>query len=152
MPEAIQRFSQDLNFERFTRDELDKLEKMTTNVAGYRPGNLLKYLLDHKSEFINIEGMWLEFGVWKGTTINRMAGSTNATVYGFDSFEGLPHDWDRGNGIQPAQDFNLNGKMPRVRENVILLKGWYEDTIPQFANIHKNKPVGLMHIDCDQDR
>ncbi len=70
MPKAIQHIYQDSNFERFTRDELDKLEKRTNNVPGYRPGKLLKYLLDHKSDFVSSEGMWLEFGVWKGTTIN----------------------------------------------------------------------------------
>jgi hypothetical protein len=149
MPEAIPRLSRDLDFERFTRDELDKLEKLTIHVKEYRPGKLLKYILDHKSEFITIEGLWLEFGVWKGTTINWMAATTNQTVYGFDSFEGLPHDWDRGNCIQSAKDFNLNGKMPRVRDNVILIKGWFKDTIPQFAKIQKDKPIALMHVDCD---
>ena len=42
-----------------------------------------------------IEGSVLEFGVHKGKTINVMSKVfPNDTLYGFDSFEGLPEDWN----------------------------------------------------------
>src|SRR5215813_11465964 len=34
-----------------------------------------------------------EFGVYKGKTVNHIASLTSKTVFGFDSFEGLPEDW-----------------------------------------------------------
>src|ERR1041384_844953 len=40
-----------------------------------------------------------EFGVFKGATINHIASLTTKTVFGFDSFEGLPEDW-RATGIK----------------------------------------------------
>lgn len=40
------------------------------------------------------DGLYLEFGVFQGTTINYIAQQKeNETIYGFDSFEGLPEDW-----------------------------------------------------------
>src|SRR5258708_4193477 len=38
-------------------------------------------------------GLFLEFGVWSGKTINLTAERVNGPVHGFDSFEGLPEDW-----------------------------------------------------------
>lgn len=37
-----------------------------------------------------LKGMYCEFGVWKGTTINYIASKVPGPVDGFDSFEGLP--------------------------------------------------------------
>ena len=34
--------------------------------------------------------LWLEFGVAGGNTVNYISRFTQDTVYGFDSFEGLP--------------------------------------------------------------
>jgi S-adenosyl-L-methionine methyltransferase len=39
------------------------------------------------------EGLILEFGVYSGRTINHLASLTQQTIFGFDSFEGLPEDW-----------------------------------------------------------
>jgi len=43
--------------------------------------------------------MCLEFGVATGATLRKIATSfPSRSVYGFDSFEGLPEDW-RGDGV-----------------------------------------------------
>ena len=48
------------------------------------------------SEHVEIEGAYLEMGVCTGKTINFIAAlNPLQTVYGFDSFEGLPEDWVR---------------------------------------------------------
>lgn len=39
------------------------------------------------------EGLWLEFGVHEGKSLNMIAEIAETTVYGFDSFRGLPKDW-----------------------------------------------------------
>ena len=41
-------------------------------------------------------GLYCEFGVHSGSTINHIAEQVNGPVYGFDSFEGLPEDWRPG--------------------------------------------------------
>ncbi len=42
-------------------------------------------LLDYALEKISVKnGLWLEFGVYQGNTINYIAGKTNSLVYGFD--------------------------------------------------------------------
>jgi len=39
------------------------------------------------------DGLFAEFGVGGGYTINLIADHTKAKVHGFDSFEGLPESW-----------------------------------------------------------
>ena len=47
--------------------------------------------LKHAIAQTEIEGLYLEFGVFKGETINEIAlAKPDKIVYGFDSFEGLP--------------------------------------------------------------
>lgn len=97
-------------------------------------------------------GLWLEFGVYVGGTINRMALYTNRTIFGFDSFEGLPENWegriDPNGSTYPKGLFNLGGNLPRVAGNVKLIKGWYKDVLPTFITSH-NEPITFIHIDCD---
>jgi hypothetical protein len=85
-----------------------------------------------------------EFGVYSGGTINHIASLTRQPVYGFDSFEGLPEHWrDRiGKG-----HFKV-ASLPKVRPNVTLVKGWFNETLPTFIKEH-GEPVGFIHIDCD---
>ena len=85
-----------------------------------------------------------EFGVHRGNTINHIASLTNQTVYGFDSFEGLPERWRDG-----YKKWYLKlAALPRVRANVVLIKGWFDKTIPEFIKDH-NQDIGFLHIDCD---
>ncbi len=92
-------------------------------------------------------GSILEFGVFKGRSINHFAEVfKDQTLHGFDSFEGLAEDWT-GYHL-PKGTFNLDGKLPQVKENVTLHKGWFDKTLPAFL---KGKPanIRLCHIDCD---
>lgn len=89
--------------------------------------------------------LWLEFGVYTGTTINKIATYTTKTVYGFDSFEGLPEDW------RPKYDkgaFSLEGRMPETRPNVQLIKGWFQDTLKPFLQ-QQDRRISFLHIDSD---
>ena len=38
--------------------------------------------------------------------------------------------------------------MPEVNNNVILIKGWFNNTVENFIK-NKNKKVSFIHIDCD---
>jgi len=87
-----------------------------------------------------------EFGVWEGYSINYFAQRyPTATILGFDSFEGLEEDWT-GHDLVKGH-FILDGKIPVVADNVTLIKGWFKDTIPKFAN--QNRKIHLVHFDAD---
>ncbi len=89
-------------------------------------------------------GSYLEFGVFKGATINFIARQCpRETIWGFDSFEGLPEAWS-GN----ASMFDAAGKLPRVRPNVALIRGWFDRSLPGWLADHR-QPIAFAHIDCD---
>ena len=78
---------------------------------------LLQYALQQAK--LDGDALVCEFGVFQGITINHLASLTAKTIYGFDSFEGLPETW-RPNFEKGR--FRLK-KLPKVRANVKLLKG-----------------------------
>lgn len=91
------------------------------------------------------EGLWLEFGVCSGRTINLISECTDNTVYGFDSFYGLPEDW--GNH-QEKGTYTRDGNLPNVNCNVELVVGLFEDTLDSFLEKHKG-PIAYLHLDAD---
>lgn len=115
-------------------------------------------------------GLWLEFGVYSGKTINimaklaRMMSQSSASennnnsdnmlsdneikVYGFDSFEGLPEDWRSG---FEAGTFNRKGQAPKVEDNVELVVGWFNETLEGFLSRPNavGKHAGIIHLDAD---
>ncbi|HOP95650.1 MAG: TylF/MycF/NovP-related O-methyltransferase [Dictyoglomaceae bacterium] len=102
-------------------------------------------LLSYAVSTIEVEGLILEFGVYQGETINIIASLLkDKTIYGFDSFEGLPETWRFG---FEEGTFAVN-KLPKVKQNVLLIKGWFHETLPEFLKAH-NQQISLMHIDCD---
>lgn len=90
------------------------------------------------------EGLVLEFGVFKGESILEISKHVKK-VYGFDSFEGLPVNWTPAH---PAGTFSLGGVLPEVPENVELIKGWFDDTLPEFLEIHAEM-IDFLHMDAD---
>lgn len=103
-------------------------------------------VLQQALEKISIKGQYLEFGVFSGKTINLIAEhKPNETIYGFDSFEGLPESWR--DGYLPGH-FNKNNKLPKVLKNVELIKGWFSETLPIFVSEHSND-IAFLHVDCD---
>jgi predicted O-methyltransferase YrrM len=91
-------------------------------------------------------GMVLEFGVFSGTSINRIASQMpGRRVYGFDSFEGLPETWRPGFGQGKFKRTDL----PTVSENVELVIGWFDNTLPAFVASNPDEKLALLHVDCD---
>tara|TARA_B100001248_G_C27390884_1_gene462292 strand:+ start:1584 stop:2309 length:726 start_codon:yes stop_codon:yes gene_type:complete len=91
----------------------------------------------------------LEFGVWKGESINYFSKHLkNEKFYGFDSFFGLAEDWS-GQSYGKGS-FNLNGKIPRTNKNVKLISGFYDKSIEPFVkNELKDTHLKFIHIDSD---
>ena len=90
------------------------------------------------------DGLFIECGVWEGRSINFFAENINGIIYGFDSFQGLPERWY---GEFDREYFKVD-RLPAVRDNVRLLKGWFEETLPVFIQSHSG-PVVFLHVDCD---
>lgn len=101
-------------------------------------------LLNHALSAARLEGLVLEFGVRHGHSIRHIAGRVNGPVYGFDSFSGLPSSW----GHEPKGVYSTEGELPSVQENVTLIPGWFEDTLPDFMEAQPG-PVRFANIDCD---
>ncbi len=102
--------------------------------------SLLRYAVAQAKE----EGMVLEFGVRRGTSIRVLAEVAGQGVHGFDSFEGLPESW----GNEPAGVLTTGADLPEVPANVSLYAGWFQDTLPAFLQTHPG-PVRLVNIDSD---
>jgi len=121
-------------------------EKHLQNAAHLDAINIRKYAI--KKSLLNDKEknkFYLEFGVWKGTSINFFSDYVK-TIYGFDSFEGLPHDWEGQHLTKGA--FNLDGKIPKMKSNVIIVKGYIENTLENFLNVH-NPKINFVHVDVD---
>ena len=107
-------------------------------------------VLDRAINSISIEdGLILEFGVWKGESINYIAKKLpSKKVNGFDSFEGLPEMWRDG---LDKNVFQISDKVLtklKFLDNIVLIKGYFDETLPAFfENI--NLPISFMHIDSD---
>jgi hypothetical protein len=103
-------------------------------------------LLTHALSQAQLEdgGLICEFGVFRGTTINHLASLTSQTIHGFDSFEGLPEYW--------RPDFEKGrfalARLPKVRPNVQLHKGWFHESLPPFLAAHREH-AAFLHVDCD---
>jgi hypothetical protein len=97
----------------------------------------------------------LEFGTATGRTLKQFAyWLPDRTIYGFDSWQGLPEQFNN----LPAGHFAQ--ELPKVADNCVLVQGWYgarptqdksdvaEFTARDFAKNHK-EPIALLHLDAD---
>ena len=128
--------------------------------ADFVRGQLGKALLFPSTEEIRTyalecapaDGQLLEFGVFNGRSINHFALTLkkrrdSRLIYGFDAFLGLSEDW-AGHFYKKLDRFDRKGKPPKVEDNVRLVVGWIDDTLPPF--LAKNLgPIALLHIDTD---
>ena len=95
--------------------------------------------------------LYMEFGVWKGSSINLFASSllkNNSTIHGFDSCAGLRDDGSSSVFV-PKGTFNLKKQLPSVKKNVNLIKGWIEETLPNFLKENNNTKIAFIHFDMD---
>jgi hypothetical protein len=118
---------------------------------------------------VSLEGLWLEFGVYRGRSISFISSKTDNLVYGFDSFDGLHEFWDEQN---PKGVYDLRGEIPvgaidgsnnenpgmysnspttktkPWNKNIRLVKGYFEDSLPSFLEEHKEN-AAFINIDSD---
>jgi hypothetical protein len=117
-------------------------------------------VIDWALRSISNQGLICEFGVFEGESINYIAKKLpNRSIFGFDSFEGLPEDW-RTNFEHGA--FSTGGRLPQVQQNVTLLKGWFDATLRliPLSQVHRlmtdrprlrcaHRPDEIRWLSCD---
>lgn len=102
---------------------------------------------DAMRRVVGTQPLYLEFGVYRGRTIRYWAShlsAAGARFVGFDSFEGLPEDW-QPNARQGA--FTV-GAPPHVDDpRVSFVVGWFDQTLPTFTPPPHDQLI--VNIDCD---
>lgn len=98
--------------------------------------------------------LFLEFGVYRGESIrwfSRNFSNPKSLFLGFDTFAGLPEDWEVRN--VPAGTFSCNGQEPCVDDpRVSFVKGLFSDSLPKTIDKIKAAAEGrtvLVHFDAD---
>lgn len=93
---------------------------------------------------------YLEFGVHQGHSILHFANqnkSTDSRFFGFDTFTGLPEDW---NNDYKRGHFDTGGRMPKTDDpRVRFIVGLFQDTLPRFVSDFKTGNRIIVNIDCD---
>ncbi len=79
--------------------------------------------------------LYLEFGVFQGRSMrywSKALHNAESKLHGFDSFEGLPEDFDVKGPYQKGT-FDVGGRIPTIDDKrVQFFKGWFEDTLPTY--------------------
>ena len=87
--------------------------------------------------------------MFEGYSINYFARHLDGfEFFGFDSFEGLEENWYGHPGYGKGT-FSLSGVLPKVDEKVILIKGWFESTVPDFLQGFVQTNLLIVHMDAD---
>jgi hypothetical protein len=98
--------------------------------------------LDHGLSLARDAGPVVELGVRFGTSLRFLAARVAPDrVHGFDSFEGLPTEWQQ----LARGSYSTRGSLPEVPPNAQLHPGWFENTLADFAG----PQLRLLHVDCD---
>lgn len=93
---------------------------------------------------------YLEFGVARGLSMKWWLGENknpDSRFYGFDTFEGLPEDWD-----STFKKGSMSYKMPDFNDNRLkFYKGLFQDTLPGFLKntALDNGRLKVVHLDAD---
>jgi hypothetical protein len=115
--------------------------------ASYPSDNVLMSVLP----LANRNGLWLEFGVFVGTTLRNIVsiannGTPRPRVAGFDSFNGLPEDW--------RPEINLvKGHFGPIEVPSIpgaeIVPGWFNESLSPWLSKQGGEKITFVHIDCD---
>jgi tetratricopeptide (TPR) repeat protein len=88
-----------------------------------------------------------EFGVWRGQAFKYLIKTFNRG-YGFDTFTGLPEDWQIGRGkFEKAGAYSSDGNIPKI-EGGDFIAGKFEDTLPIFFS-EPHPLASVINFDAD---
>jgi hypothetical protein len=94
--------------------------------------------------------LYLEFGVFQGASMRYWSHALQhpeAILHGFDSFEGLPEDFDIG-GPYVKGMFSTQGGIPRIDDDRIqFFRGWFDEVLPPYSI--PDHTVLVINMDAD---
>jgi O-methyltransferase len=92
--------------------------------------------------------LYMEFGVHRAEATrywSKVLRNPRSELHGFDSFEGLPEDW---NILSRKGAFSVDGEIPVVDDpRVRFFKGWFDQTLPK----HDPPPYEVLVLNLDAD-
>tara|TARA_B100001029_G_scaffold151717_1_gene134385 strand:- start:511 stop:1224 length:714 start_codon:yes stop_codon:yes gene_type:complete len=142
----------DKYYEKMADDCYDFFKKDMENSSIFRKVDDIRNFSIYKAYNNGSEkNLFLEFGVWKGNSINlfgKYLSRHKAEIYGFDSFEGLEEDW-LTHEFFPKGSLSLQKKIPKVLNNVKLIEGKIQETLVQFLKKNSSKKIIFAHMDMD---
>jgi len=127
----------------------------------------------------NVPGAFVECGVAGGAQLGAMTSVTGSSrwIYGFDSFEGIPlasvdDEVQPGVGVNPNVSYsdprellkssgitvhdqasvrrNLNTWTQNASNHIILVKGWFQDTLAPYRDVFKKLGgIAMLRLDGD---
>lgn len=130
--------------------------------------------LSKKVEKDKLDGCFVECGVWRGGCAAVMASiahraRSNRRIWLFDSFEGLPEPSEKDGNLAKAYADGKNfgrlrsigkavaslssveellfSKLGLSKENVSIVKGWFQETLPYYKE--EIGPIAILRIDAD---
>ena len=87
-----------------------------------------------------------EFGVWRASSFKYLI-EVFKKGYGFDTFTGLPEDWDVGSNIEKKGTYTSDGNVPNIKGGEFIV-GKFEDTLPTFFS-EKRPIASVINFDAD---
>ena len=141
----------DLYFEEVAKDSYEKFKiHFKESYVFSDEDSIRNFAINEATKMFDKQNLFLEFGVFKGESINLFAKNLKnigAKIIGFDSFKGLKEEWITEE-YNPKGTFNLMGDKPKVQNNVNLIDGWVEETLINFLSTNKSK-IAFVHLDLD---
>ena len=96
---------------------------------------------------------YLEFGVAQGRTLRlwtQLNTHRDSRFFGFDSFWGLPEDWEWAIGGMPKGTFSTGGMSPDIADQrVECIQGLFQHSLPPFLEQFRPRDPLIVHLDCD---
>ena len=87
-----------------------------------------------------------EFGVWRASSFKYLI-KVFKKGYGFDTFTGLPEDWNVGSRIEKKGKYTSDGNVPKIKGGEFIV-GKFEDTLPIFFS--ESHPIAsVINFDAD---
>jgi hypothetical protein len=101
------------------------------------------------TEKLNCAVDYLEFGVASGRSFKWWVNANtnpDSVFTGFDTFTGLPENWD----VFKAGDMTQQGNIPDVNDKrATFQKGLFQETLPKFLENYNFKSRKIIHLDAD---
>ena len=87
-----------------------------------------------------------EFGVWRASSFKYLS-KVFKKGFGFDTFTGLPEDWDVGSHVEKKGTYTSEGNVPNIKGGEFIV-GKFEDTLPVFFS--ESRPTAsVINFDAD---